>query len=311
MCKIHKIWYSCGCSATVRLSTCRATRFKYSWDPRAKLSTRKIMCSSKSGIELAAQSKCGPCLYEPFRKVWDARIAGVEDEMKKYPGSDEGAELEDRLADLKDVRHKEEWACKKMFPTTIKERPSALKGIGEKVCERSPLSRELLPEDIEDVTALHMVYFSTFDDYCMDKYMWMGPQLDLAKLLNEGNGEEKVSGEDQNSVYFEWKILQAEEIDWGEWDRDMSNLKDRTSEVLHEPENLLEKGKGAFEPEGECSWEKREQKETGCWDFNEMKASAGSIERGFELQRRESPGKLSIDGTTLEGDGLVRLWLNI
>ncbi|KAF2431784.1 hypothetical protein EJ08DRAFT_659787 [Tothia fuscella] len=323
MCRVHKIWYACGCGTTIRLSTCRATKFKYSWNPKTKLSSRKVMCHSKPFIDLTSSNVCGVCLFKPIREAWDMRISEMEERLKiEDSWAPEAAGLETQLAEWKEERDKEEWACKRSFPINRKEGPDCLKEIGEKIIARSPLSREVFPEDIDDfesgwtdcsdddrpINSPH----STFDDYFMDKYMWMGPYLNLPELLGKVPDDTATLEEDTHVREIDWKIPEHKDMDWGELD---FNNDDIAQELIREPLSEAQNFNGPdswnFEPDEKRRDSVLEERNGDCLGLREIKAELEAIEQKTIIKCGDGPRLLGMNQCGPESDGVVQFWLHI
>jgi hypothetical protein len=166
---------------------------------------------------------CRPCQYAPIKRHWDDVIADAEKKLNGVDASGEAelyGRLERELEDLREDRNAEEWRCRKMFPVAKREEvEKKIDTIGDVVTARSPLWREILPEDIKVVEEVRVSWtvfavqltlpkvwgnpdnssweliLTTFEDDFMDKYMWVGPSLDLAALMKGEVVENKEESE--------------------------------------------------------------------------------------------------------------------
>ena len=132
------------------------------------------------------------CHFCSATAEWNERVEAFERrvaEVRGMWGADEGqlASLEQQLEDLIQQRTIAQWDLRRQSPTEWHETPTKNILLGSKINGGSPLRRELHPEDLlEDQISLPCVDaqgipFSTFWDFFVDRYMWMGPDLNWSE----------------------------------------------------------------------------------------------------------------------------------
>jgi hypothetical protein len=128
---------------------------KQRYSERTKGCYRVARCKPQSWLDLISPSTCGPCQYAPIKQRWDDVIADAKKKLSSVDAWNEGelyGRLEVELEGLKEERNAEEWRCRRRFPVLKRaDVEKKVETIGDVVTARSPLRRELLPEDIEDM----------------------------------------------------------------------------------------------------------------------------------------------------------------
>jgi hypothetical protein len=100
---------------------------------------------------------CGPCQYAPIKQRWDEVIAEAEVQLTKLdPWAEDFEETEAMVLELREERDRNEWACRRSFPFAPKEVEEKQRVIREIIEGNSPLRKELLPEDIEDMSEVKL-----------------------------------------------------------------------------------------------------------------------------------------------------------
>lgn len=207
--------YTCGHADTIVISRCRRTVAKCSRGARLsppekwlklkesgklRLNFRGLehpqaripACRPAPALTLRLGQRCGVCHFRNATAEWNERVEAFERrvaEVRGMWGADEGqlASLEQQLEDLVQQRTIAQWDLRRQSPTEWHETPAKDTHLGPKVNRGSPLRRELQPEDLlEDQISppcldAQGVPFSTFWDFFVDRYMWMGPDLNWSE----------------------------------------------------------------------------------------------------------------------------------
>ncbi|KAF3051168.1 hypothetical protein E8E11_010721 [Didymella keratinophila] len=233
MCKVVKYWFACQHGFKLRHSRCGGVKHK---STRSGLATA---CRSDAYLEFVFAVKCGPCQYQAFEDGWKHKLKLADtflDKLKEkgLPGVQEVKALVDQL---KEDFNTATWKTRIMFPHAHKERTVRV-GLGQFHRVPSPLSREVLPEDIPEPVEVigpdHTDYeydwdyvTSTDPVHPIDtNYAHPLDEADPAWLLNRLSPEElEQSGEgvgfDASETDMVWRNslgeVNAKSADWVEY----------------------------------------------------------------------------------------------
>jgi hypothetical protein len=145
MCKVVKYWFACHHGFCLRHSKCGGTKHK---NTRSGLTTA---CKSESYLNFVFTVNCGPCQHRVFESAWNHKLELAEAFLnklkeKRLPGV---REVDALVEQLKEQFNTATWGTRTLFPHAHKERTVRVSlGYFEKA--PSPLSREVLPEDIPE-----------------------------------------------------------------------------------------------------------------------------------------------------------------
>jgi hypothetical protein len=161
MCKVVKYWFACHHGFRLRHSTCGGTKHK---STRSGLATA---CRSESYLNFVFAVDCGPCQHQAFERGWKHRLTLAETflEKLKEKGLHGVREVEALVEHMKEEFDTATWNTRTLFPHAHKERTVRV-SLGQFQKAPTPLSREVLPEDIPEP---FKVIGSDHPDY---KYDW-------------------------------------------------------------------------------------------------------------------------------------------
>ena len=128
-------------------------------------------------------------------REWSERVRAVELQVaaaREMWGADEGelARLEKILDDVLEQKSTAEWDLRQKYVTVWHEPPERTKRLGSRVSCGSPLRNELTSGDLdvemtEELPSIDQngLPFTTFWDFFLDRYMWMGPNIDWSQEI--------------------------------------------------------------------------------------------------------------------------------
>ncbi|KAJ4369458.1 hypothetical protein N0V86_009293 [Didymella sp. IMI 355093] len=145
MCKVVKYWFACHHGFCLRHSKCGGTKHK---NTRCGLTTA---CKSESYLNFVFAVSCGPCQHQVFESAWNHKLKLAEAFLNKLkekglPGVREVGAL---IEQLKEQFNTATWGTRTLFPHAHKECTVRV-SLGHFEKTPSPLSREVLPEDIPE-----------------------------------------------------------------------------------------------------------------------------------------------------------------